>query len=84
MYILSTCHFLVIVDPVIQKLLPGSPPYHDVMANLSGCLINSHSIYEVAMPRIPTFVNILGSMIPKSLEPLPKAGLKEIYVQFFC
>ena len=60
------------VDPTIQRLLPGSPPYHDVIANLSGCLINSHSIYEVPMPRIPTFVNILGSMIPKNVRPLPK------------
>ena len=60
------------VDPLIQRHLPGSPPYHDVIANLSGCLINSHSIYEVPMPRIPTFINILGSMIPKIARPLPK------------
>ena len=65
--------FLVYVDPVIQRHLPGFPPYHDVIANLSGCLINSHSIYEVPMPRIPTFINILGSMIPKNVRPLPKA-----------
>ena len=51
---------------------PNFPSYHDVIANLSGCLINSHSVYEVPFPRIPTFVNILGAMLPKNVRPLPK------------
>ena len=61
------------VDPVIRKITKNPDfYYHDVIANLSGCLINSHSIYEVPFPRIPTFVNMLGSMIPKNVRPLPK------------
>ena len=51
---------------------PSFPSYHDVIANLSGCLINSHSVYEVPFPRIPTFVNMLGAMLPKNVRPLPK------------
>ena len=47
-------------DRVIEQYLPGSPSSAEMVANISGCLVNSHSIYEVPMPRVPTFVNILG------------------------
>ena len=47
-------------DRVIEEYLPGIPSSAEMVANISGCLVNSHSIYEVPMPRVPTFVNILG------------------------
>ena len=64
----------MIVDPTIRRVTknPSFPSYHDVIANLSGCLINSHSVYEVPFPRLPTFVNMLGAMLPKNVRPLPK------------
>ena len=49
-------------DCVIEEYLPGSPSSAEMVANISGCLVNSHSVYEVPMPRVPTFVNILGEV----------------------
>lgn len=49
-------------DRVIEEYLPGSPSSAEMVANISGCLVNSHSVYEVPMPRVPTFVNILGEV----------------------
>ena len=43
-----------------------------MIANISGCLVNSHSVFEVPMPRLPTYVNILGTTIEKELKPLPE------------
>ena len=56
-------------DQVISEYLPGSPSSAEMVANISGCLVNSHSIYEVPMPRVPTYVNVLGTTIDKEVKP---------------
>ena len=66
------CRILAVNDQVIAEYLPGSPSSAEMAANISGCLVNSHSIYEVPMPRLPTWVNILGTTIDKEVRPLPK------------
>lgn len=83
---LKVFHFFVlhihtrVCDYMIWKHIPHSPPSIEMLSNISGCLINSHSIFEVAMPRVPTFVNILGSMIDKKPGPLPKVNLLYIFL----
>ena len=57
---------------MIAEYLPGSPSSAEMVANISGCLVNSHSIYEVPMPRVPNYVNVLGTTIDKEVKPLPK------------
>jgi glucuronosyltransferase len=68
-------HSSFILDRIIKTYIPHSPSSHEMLMNISGCLVNSHSVFEVAMPRVPTFVNILGNMIQKELQPLPKVQM---------
>jgi glucuronosyltransferase len=69
-FLLLTLHFWN-ADDSIRRHIPHSPSSSEMLGNLSGCLINSHSIYQVPMPRVPTFVNILGNMMDKVVQPLP-------------
>ena len=59
-------------DQIISEFFPDSPSCTQLIANISGCLVNSHSVFEVPMPRLPTYVNILGTTIEKELKSLPK------------
>ena len=47
---MTLVHFYI-TDQMIQEYMPGSPSGAEMVANISGCLVNSHSIYEVPMPR---------------------------------
>lgn len=61
-----------VTDRVVSEFIPDSPSSTQMIANISGCLVNSHSVFEVPMPRLPTYINILGTTIEKELRPLPK------------
>ena len=64
--------FIAVTDRVVSEFIPDSPSSTQMIANISGCLVNSHSVFEVPMPRLPTYINILGTTIEKELRPLPK------------
>ena len=56
---------------MLSVLLPSSPPVSQLVANISGVLINTDFILDYARPQPPTFVNVGGIQIKESQGDLP-------------
>jgi hypothetical protein len=63
---------------VYRSFLPQAPSYTDIIANMSGMIINHNDAWEVPRPYPRTFVNVLGMNIDKKPKPLPKVRIGKI------
>merc|ERR1719397_1431975 len=52
-----------IIDSCLASLLPSSPSATQLLANISGLLINTDFTLDYARPQPPTFVNVGGIQI---------------------
>ncbi len=54
-----------------EKYLPDAVPISQLLANLSGMLINHNDIWEYHRPYPKTFINVLGMHMKKDPGPIP-------------
>jgi hypothetical protein len=58
-----------------RSYLPHAPNYKDIVANLSGLLINHNDAWEIPRAYPRTFINVLGMHISKKKKQLPKVSV---------
>ena len=58
-------------DSLLAVNLPSSPSSRDLLANISGVMINTDYILDYPRPQPPTFINVGGIQIKPSQGDLP-------------
>ena len=61
-----------VIDTILSDLLPSSPSSHELLANLSGVLINTDNVIDYARPQPPAFVNVGGLQIKSDPGKMPQ------------
>lgn len=59
-------------DSIAQQYFPEIPPTMDILADMSGALLNTDNILDYPRLQPETFLNIGGMQISKSPKPLPQ------------
>ena len=65
-----------IIDDLLADHLPTSPDSSQLLANLSGVLINTDYVLDYARPQPPSFINVGGLQINSDPGPLPQNMLQ--------
>ena len=63
------------IDTILADLLPASPSSSELLANLSGVLINSDYVLDYARSQPPAFINVGGLQIKPDPGPVPQTML---------
>ena len=67
-----------IIDTILSDQLPSSPSSSELLANLSGVLINTDYVLDYARPQPPTFINVGGIQIKSDPGKIPQDMLSFI------
>ena len=61
-----------VCDSVVSQYFPKAPSTREMLAELSGALLNTDNILDYPRLQPDTFINIGGMQIAKERKPLPE------------
>ena len=60
-----------VIDNILSDQLPSSPSSQELLAYLSGVLINTDNVIDYARPQPPAFINVGGLQIKSDPGDMP-------------